>query len=596
MAINDNIREKLKLVPHLPGSYQMKDINGTIIYVGKAKDLKKRVSSYFTGRVEGKTKKLVENIEDFQYIVTSSELESFLLEINLIKKYDPKYNILLRDDKSYPYIEYSRYPYPSVKVVRYLSIKKKQGRYLFGPFVNATAARKIVELINRLYPLKKCAGNPREVCLYYHIHECLGYCVKKVDSNVIDDMEKEILSFFNGNDEIIIKKIKDKMAFHAEHLNYEEALELKNYLDYIEIIMQKQKIDLSDLVDRDVVNFYVENGYISIEIFFIRKGKLLGGKNKIIPITDNYIDDVESYVSMFYENKEHPREILCTDELNLDLLSEAVGTKFMYVSRGQKNKLIELAKKNASINLKNNFEEIKRKLERTEGSNEELEKLLGMKIHRIESFDNSNLFGDYAVSGMVVFVDGIPSKNDYRKYKVSVDMNDDYHTMKEVTYRRYYRALMDNLPLPDLILVDGGKSQIHAVNDTLEELNLTSKIKVCGLVKNDKHMTSDLMDGESEEIIPIDRTSNLFHYLTRIQDEVHRFTINYHKTLRSKGSIQSVLDNIDGIGDVRRKELIKKYGSIKKMNDASIEELSSIIPENVAINLHKYLSDYLKDK
>jgi excinuclease ABC subunit C len=595
MANMSKIKPKLELIPHLPGSYQYKDKNGTIIYVGKAKDLKNRVSSYFTGKVTGKTKKLVEDIDDMEYIVTSSELESFLLEINLIKKYDPKYNILLRDDKSYPYIEYKRNPYPSVKVVRYLQVKKKDSKHLYGPFVNATAARKIVELINRLYPIKKCA-NGKELCLYYHIHECLGYCVKNVPKEEIDKIEKEILSFLNGNDDILINKIKDKMNTYASNLQFEEANEMKEYLEYINIIMQKQKIDLPDLVDRDVINYTIKNGYLSIVIFFIRHGKLIGSKNEIIMIEDDYKDDLETYITMFYQKHEIPKEILIPDELDQELLSNAINTKVLYISRGPKKKLLDLAKENSNIYLNNNFETINRKLKRTSGANVELSKLLGIDIHRIESFDNSHLFGSYAVSGMVVFKDGIESKNDYRKYKVSVDVNDDYNTMREVAYRRYYRALMEHTELPDLILVDGGKGQIHAINDVLDMLDLRSRIKVCGLVKNDKHMTNDLMDGNTLEVIPLDRTSDVFHYITRIQDEVHRYAITYHRQLRSKNSLTSILDNVDGIGDKRKKELLKKYGSIKKISEASIEELSTIVPNEVATDLKNYLNDYLNSK
>ncbi|MCR4581365.1 MAG: excinuclease ABC subunit UvrC, partial [Bacilli bacterium] len=405
-----------------------------------------------------------------------------------------------------------------------------------------------------------------------------------------------ILSFLGGNDEIIINKLKSKMEKYASNLQFEEANEMKEYLEYINIVMQKQKIDLPDLIDRDVVNYTIQNGYLSIVIFFIRHGKLIGSKNDMILIEEDYKDDLETYITMFYQKHEIPKEILVPDEIDTNLLSEALNTKVLFVSRGPKKKLLDLAKENSNIYLKNNFEEIKRKISRTNGANKELEDLLGIKIHRLESFDNSNLFGNYAVSGMVVYKDGQPSKNDYRKYKVSVDVNDDYHTMKEVVYRRYYRALVEKTELPDLILVDGGKQQIHAVNDVLEMLDLKSRIKVCGLVKNDKHMTSDLMDGETLEVIPMDRTSNLFHYLTRIQDEVHRFTITYHRQLRSKGSLASILDNVDGIGEKRRKELLKTYGSIKKINDTSIEELSKLIPLDVANELKNYLNEYLNSK
>lgn len=581
-------KEELSLVPHLPGSYQMYDKNDIVIYVGKAKDLKNRLTSYFTGRVTGKTKKLVSEIVYFKYIVTSTENEAFILELNLIKKYDPKYNILLRDDKSYPYIEYIRKPYPKLKIVRYLNVKKTKDRRLFGPYPNQYAARRIVNLINRLYPLKKCEGNPKELCLYYHIKECLGYCTKNVSSEEIDGMESEIISFLRGNDTLIKKKIMDKIEYHSEQMNYEVALDLKNELDYMSMVLAKQKVELTDLVDRDIINYYIESGYISINIFFIRHGKLLGNKNEIFPIMDEYVDEIEYFIGLFYTKNEVPAEIIVNDELDAEVLSEAIGTKVFHVQKGKKKNLLELAKTNAKISLENEFETIKKDESRTIEANEELRKLLGLeKLYRIDVYDNSNLFGEYSVSGMVVFKDGHPSKNDYRKFKISLEKNDDYNTMKEVLYRRYYRMLMEKSERPDLIILDGGENQINAAREVLESLNLD--IKMAGLKKNSKHRTNDLVD-EDLNIIPLDRTSNLFHYLTRIQDEVHRFTINYHRTIRSKGSIQSVLDNIEGLGEKRRKALIKKFGSLKAIKAASVEEISEIVPELIAKNLKEYLN------
>ena len=591
----DYIKEKLALVPHKPGSYQYRDSNGVIIYVGKAKDLKNRMSSYFNGRQTGKTLELVKNIYDFTYIVTSSELESFLLEINLIKKYNPKYNILLKDDKSYPYIELIKTPYPELKVVRYLNIKKRDGRILYGPFVNATAANKIVKLLNEVYPLKKCSGKPKDVCLYYHIHECLGYCCKSYDQSIVDNMIDDITSFFNGNDSIIRNKIIDKITNASISLDFERANELKEYLNYIDIIQERQKIDMPDLVNRDIFNYYYKDSFLSINIFFVRKGKLIGSKNEIINIPeDDESEAILNYLANFYQRNEVPREIIIPSSIDKDILNKAITNNFIYVEKGPKKKLLDLCFDNAKINHDNNIKQNIRKLDRTKGANEELGKLLGKSIHRIESFDNSHLFGSFAVSAMVVFIEGEPSKNNYRKFKVSMDVNDDYGTMKEVTYRRYYRALIEKSELPDLILVDGGLGQIHAVKEVIDSLNLQDKIKVCGLVKNDKHMTNALMDGDTEEIYEIDRTSDLFHYLTFIQEEVHRFAISYHREIRSKGSISSVLDNIDGIGAVRKKELIKKFGSVKKMSEASIEELNEVLPENVSINLKKYLNEFLK--
>lgn len=584
-------KDELKLVPNKPGSYQMYDKNDVVIYVGKAKNLKKRLSSYFRGKHYGKTAKMISNIAYFKYIVTNTELESFILEINLIKKYDPKYNILLKDDKSYPYIEYSRKPYPSLKVVRYLKVKKHKDKLLFGPYVNAYAARRIVNLINRLYPLKKCEGMPKEVCLYYHIHECLGYCTKNVSLDRIEAMEQEILSFLRGNEDVIKNKLKEKIEYYSENLNYELALELKKELDYMSIVLEKQKVELNPGENLDVINYAFINGFIAIEFLFVRNGKLVGNYTEIEPVTDEYLDEIEYYIALFYQKKEIPREIIIADELNEDNLSKVIETNFVKVSKGQKRKLLLMAKENATINLNNNFKRIEQKQEKSSGANDELAELLGIGIKRIDVFDNSNLFGSFAVSGMVVYEDGLPSKSKYRKYKVMVDKNDDYNTMKEVIYRRYYRALIEK-DLPDLILVDGGINQIRAAKDVLNSLNLG--IKVCGLVKNDKHRTNDLLDGDTLEIYDIDRTSNLFHYLARMQDEVHRYTINYHRQIRSKGSISSILDNIPGIGNKRSKDLIKRFGSVKRMKEASLGELCEIIPEDIAKLLINYLENYDK--
>ena len=587
-------KDKLALVPHKPGSYQMKDKNGNIIYVGKAKDLNKRLSSYFNRIHTGKTAKMVSLIEDFQYIVASSELEAFIIEINLIKEFNPKYNIMLTDDKSYPYIEYISSPYPMLKVSRYLNIKKKDNKKLFGPYPNAYAARRIVNLLNRLYPLKKCEGKPKEVCLYYHIGECLGYCSKLVDTNKVQEMENEILSFLRGNDQILKDKIMNKINKYSEDLNYEMALDLKKELEYIDIVLDKQKVELHDFVNRDVISYYVDNGYLSIEILFIRNGKLLNHKNDIFPISVDVEDEVEYYIAKFYSRNEVPKEILIPDTLSVDNISSVVDTNIVIPQKGVKKDLIKMAFDNAKLNLKNKFEEIQKDDLRTSKSNEELANILGMdSIYRIDVFDNSNLFGSFAVSGMVVFIDGKPAKNEYRKYKVSLEVNDDYNTMKEILYRRYQRALVDRTTLPDLIIVDGGENQIRAALDILNLLHLN--IKVVGLKKNDKHRTNDLIDSDLN-VINIDRMSNVFHYLTRMQDEVHRFTINYHRTLRSKGSISSLLDDIEGIGVVRKRQLIKEFGSVSKMREASVEDIAKIVPLNVATELKNYLDSKYKEE
>ena len=588
-------KDKLALIPHLPGSYQMKNSDGVIIYVGKAKDLHKRVNSYFNRPHTGKTAKMVSEIADFSYIVASSELEAFLLEFNLIKQYDPKYNILLKDDKSYPYIEYISKPYPKLQVSRYLIVRKKDKKMLFGPYPNAYAARKIVALINRLYPLKKCDVMPKKVCLYYHIGECLGYCEKKVDPEKLKEMEEEILSFLRGNADVLKNKILEKINMYSEQLNFEMALELKKELNYISIILDKQKMELHDFVNRDVVGYFFDKGYLSVQILFLRNGRMVGGHTDILPVISDYQDELDTYLMNFYSRHEVPKEVLCTKDVNTSILSEIVNTNFVVPVKGKKKNLVDMACKNAKIYLENEMEIIIRDEEKTEKANDELRDLLGLKkLDRIDLFDNSNLFGSFTVSCMVVFKNGRPAKKEYRKYKISLDKNDDYHTMQEVIYRRYYRALVDKTELPDLIIVDGGINQINACLEILQTLNLD--IRVCGLRKNDKHRTNDLIDSLGYRTIALDKTSSVFHYLTRMQDEVHRYTISYHRTIRSKGAIGSILDNIEGIGAKRKRELIKTFGSVAKIKNASISELSKIIPENIAIRLQEYLKEKDEDK
>ena len=582
------LKEKLANIPNLPGSYQMKNKDGVIIYVGKAKNLHRRVNSYFNRTQTGKTARLVSEITDLSYIITSSEMEAFLLEINLIKQYNPKYNILLKDDKSYPYIEYIEHPYPKLKVSRYLQIRKKDHKKLFGPYPNAYAARKIVNLLNRLYPLKKCDGNPKKVCLYYHIGECLGYCEKKVSIETQQKMSEEILNFLSGNDKILKDKIEEKIAKYSEALNFELALELKKELDYINIVLDKQKITLQDLTNRDVVGTYFQNGYISVQILFLRNGKIVGGHTDIFPVVEDFQSDMEQYLELFYARHEIPKEILVQSETETDILKTYFENKIVVPLKGQKKDLVNMALENAKINFEQEFEILKKKEDQTEGANETLKEILHLPLlDRIDLFDNSNLFGDWSVSCMVVFKNGLPSKNEYRKYKIMYDKNDDYDMMREVIYRRYQRALVEKTELPNLIIVDGGIGQIHACKEVLDSLNLS--IKVCGLKKNDKHRTNDLVDGDTLEIIDIPKDNPVFHYLTRMQDEVHRFTINYHRTIRSKGSIASVLDNIEGIGEKRKKELIKAFGSVKAMEEASLEDLQKYVPEKVAKTLQNYL-------
>ena len=583
-------KEELKLVPHAPGSYQMVNSDGIIIYVGKAKDLNKRLHSYFRGTVTGKTALMVSEVDHFQYIVTKTETESFILEINLIKKYNPKYNILLKDDKTYPYIEYIRKPYPALKVSRYINVKKSDKKLLFGPYPNAYAARRMVSLINRLYPLKKCEGKPKEVCLYYHIGECLGYCTRDIPEEKIKTMESEILSFFRGNDKIITDKIKEKMEFFSENLNYEKALELKNELDYINYICEKQKVQSNDFVNRDVVSYYFFKGYLSIEILFIRNGKLLGSHNNIIVPIESNEEEIVSYLYSFYQKHEVSKEIVIPTDIDDSMLSKLLDTNFVKPLKGTKKKILEIAYENAKITLENSLDRFKNDEKRVFEAHDNLRKILNMSsLYRIDAFDNSNLFGSFSVGAMVVFKNGKPSKNDYRKYKISVDKNDDYHMMKEVIYRRYFRGIVDKEEMPDLIILDGGLNQINACKEVLNTLNLN--IKVVGLKKDNHHRTNALLDSDTLETYDLTGHDDVFNYLTRIQDEVHRFVITYHKAIRSKGMLKSMLSNVEGLGTQRINNLLKKFGSIEKIKNADIEELKKVIPENIAIELKKYLNE-----
>lgn len=587
----DKISEKLKLLTTEPGCYLMKDDTGKIIYVGKAKNLKRRVSSYFNREHTGKTKALVSNIKDFEYIVTESEVESLLLEINLIKKYSPKYNILLKDNKSYPYIEITNETYPRLIISRPRNIKKHKGK-LFGPYPNAQAARKTAELLNRIYPFRKCHTMDKKVCLYYHIGQCLGYCEKNVDKIKVKKMVDEVTSFLKGNYDEVRKKIKDLMYESSNNLNFERAIEYKEMLEYIDKVLEKQKISLNDNVTRDVINYYVKNGYVSFQVLHLRDGRINMRDGEVFPLIDDASDFVSYYVTSFYDKHEVPKEILVGKDFDSELLSKVLNTKVLIPQKGIKKKLTNMAYKNAKIVLDERFELIVRDERRTFDANETLGKLIGIpNLKRIETFDNAHLFGTYTVSAMVVFINGKPDKKEYRKYKITSGSKDDYHTMQEVIYRRYYRVLHDKLERPDLIIVDGGIIQVNAAKEVLDSLYLD--IPVLGLKKNDKHTTTALISQDKE--YEIDKTSDVFHLLTRIQDEVHRFTINYHKEIRSKGSLSSILDNVPGVGEKRKNELLKKYKTITKLKSLSKEELENDLPSSVALELYNFLQEYQKD-
>lgn len=588
MDIRDNIKKKLALLPDSPGCYLMKDKTGTIIYVGKAKILKNRVKSYFRGEKFGKTKLLVQNIVDFEYIVTGSEKEALLLEINLIKKYDPKYNIIFRDDKQYPYIMLSYDKYPELSIVRPNKRTKRKNVKLFGPYPNGYAAKKIVQILNRMYPLKKCKTFKDDLCLYYHIGECLGYCKLNVDKEVMDNIVLEITSFLNGNYHDIYKKLESEMFKASEKLNFEKAKDIKEVMDYIKITLEKQKIDFNDNVNRDIFNYYVYKDYISIQVLHSRNGNLVERDSYVYELNEDECDVLSNFIISFYEQDDRfkPREILVPDCVDQDLLSQVLNIKVLSPVKGDKKKLLDMAEENAKIKIEDKIKLIKNDYNRTVHACEELSKKIGFEVHRIESFDNSHLFGNFRVSGMVVFLDGRKSTKDYRKYKIISDAKDDYHMMQEVIERRYARVINDDLKAPDLILVDGGLIQINATKEILD--NLALSIPVYGMQKNDKHRITHLVDPNGN-LIEIEKNSDLFHFLETISEEVHRFAISYHKEIRSKGTFSSKLDEIPGIGKQRKKELLKKFGTLRGILEAQDEELEKIIPKSVIPVLKEYL-------
>lgn len=586
------IKQKLSLTPNNPGCYLMKNKDGIIIYVGKAKNLKNRLSSYFRGNHTGKTAKLVSEIVDFEYMMVSSETEALILELNLIKEYDPKYNILLRDDKSYPYIEFTNQSVPRLLIVRNVNRKKNNHNRMYGPYPNVYAARNTVNLLNRMYPLRKCLTYPKKPCLYYHIGQCLGYCAYDVDVNALAKMESEIIRFLKGDHSLITEQIKEEMYLESNKMHYEKAKELKELLDYITITLIKQKVEISENIDRDIFGYFVDKGYLSIQLFFIRGGKIVERHSKIIPLIDETDEELTRYIAKFYEkNVLLPKEILVPDIIDNNLLASFLNISVKKPVRGVKLNLVIMANKNAENALNEEFELIKKDEGKTIDANNELKEILKLdRLDRIEIFDNSNLFGSFNVSGMVVFIDGKPSKNDYRKFKITLEKNDDYGTMREVIYRRYFRVLRDNLLRPDLIIVDGGLGQINVARQTLNSLGLN--IPIVGLKKDDHHATSKLLAFDPIEEITIDKKRNVFYYLERIQDEVHKYTISYHKQIRSKGSLESVLDNIEGIGEKRKKDLLKKYRTITKIKELGVVELSQTIPESIAIKLLDFLKKY----
>ena len=571
--MNATIKAKLEILPNDPGCYLMKDRQGTIIYVGKAKILKNRVRSYFTGSHDGKTARLVSEIEDFEYIVTSSNIEALILELNFIKLHDPKYNIKLTDDKTYPYIKITNERYPRILTTR--KIKKDKAKY-FGPYPNAYAANETRKLLDRLYPLRKCAQLPNQVCLYYHLGQCLAPCVKDIEKQVYDEMIDEISKFLNGDIDKIKRQLEAKMMDAAENLEFERAKEMRDLMAHIDSVMEKQKIISDDLSNRDVFGYAVEKGWMCVQVFFVRQGKLIERDVSIFPIYDEPEQEFLTFIGRFYDQPNHllPKEIFIPTNIDNTLLEKLLKIKVLIPKRGQKKELVDLATKNAEIAVHEKFQLIERQEERTVGACE----ALGNAMHiptpiRIEAFDNSHMHGADPVSAMVVFIDGKPAKKEYRKYKTrQAAKHDDYGAMQEVIRRRYTRVLRENLPLPDLIVIDGGKGQMEVAREVIED-ELGLYIPIAGLAKDEKHNTSQLLFGDPVEVVALKRTSDAFYLLQRIQDEVHRFAITFLRQQHQAHAITSVLDEIEGIGPKRKQQLLKHFGSVKKIREASQEQL-----------------------
>ncbi|MEW9500607.1 excinuclease ABC subunit UvrC [Jeotgalibacillus marinus] len=571
--MNDLLKHKLAVLPDQPGCYLMKDRQNTIIYIGKAKRLKMRVRSYFTGSHDGKTQRLVSEIEDFEYIVTSSDIEALILELNLIKKHDPKYNVMLKDDKTYPFLKVTAERHPRLLITR--KVKKDKGRY-FGPYPNAQAANETKKLLDRMYPLRKCTTLPDRVCLYYDLGQCLAPCEFNVDESTYRQMTDDIARFLNGGYKEVKESLHKKMTAASENLEFERAMEFRDQITHIEATMEKQKMAMNDFTNRDIFGYGVDKGWMCVQVFFIRQGKLIERDVSLFPIYDEPEEEFLTFLGQFYMKTNHfkPREVLVPLQVDAEMAEELLEVKVRQPVRGQKKDLLKLAEKNAVIALQEKFSIIERDENRTIKAVEQLG--MAMNIHtplRIEAFDNSNIQGSDAVSALVVFIDGKPEKKEYRKYKINtVQGPDDYGSMREVIRRRYTRVLKEELPLPDLIVIDGGKGQIEAARGILsDELGLD--IPLAGLAKDDRHQTSQLLYGNPLEVIPLGRRSQEFYLLQRIQDEVHRFAITFHRQLRGKNSIQSILDEIPGIGPQRKKKLLRHFGSVKKLREATLEEV-----------------------
>ncbi|WP_375555654.1 excinuclease ABC subunit UvrC [Streptococcus nidrosiense] len=589
--MNNLIKSKLELLPTSPGCYIHKDKNGTIIYVGKAKNLRNRVRSYFRGSHDTKTEALVSEIVDFEFIVTESNIEALLLEINLIKENKPKYNIMLKDDKSYPFIKITNERYPRLIITRQV---KKDGGLYFGPYPDVGAANEIKRLLDRIFPFRKCTNPPSKVCFYYHIGQCMAHTVCRKDEAYFKAMSQEVSDFLKGQDDKIIDELKSKMALAAQSMEFERAAEYRDLIQAIGTLRTKQRVMAKDLQNRDVFGYYVDKGWMCVQVFFVRQGKLIERDVNLFPYYNDPDEDFLTYVGQFYQEKSHliPNEILIPQDIDEEAIKALVDTKVLKPQRGEKKQLVNLAIKNARVSLEQKFNLLEKSVEKTQGAIENLGRLLQIPTPvRIESFDNSNIMGTSPVSAMVVFVNGKPSKKDYRKYKIKTVVGpDDYASMREVIRRRYGRVQRDGLTPPDLIVIDGGQGQVNIAKQVIQE-ELGLDIPIAGLQKNDKHQTHELLFGDPLEVVELSRNSQEFFLLQRIQDEVHRFAITFHRQLRSKNSFSSRLDGIEGLGPKRKQNLMKYFKSLTKIKEASVDEIVAVgIPRAVAEAVHQHLN------
>jgi excinuclease ABC subunit C len=595
--MNDYLKEKLAILPDHPGCYLMKDRQGTIIYVGKAKVLKQRVRSYFTGSHDGKTQRLVTEIVDFETIITSSDIEALVLELNLIKQYDPKYNVMLKDDKSYPYLKITAERHPKLVITR--RVQKGKGKY-FGPYPNAFAATETKKLLDRIYPYRKCEVLPNRACLYYHLGQCLAPCINEVEEDTYKEMTLNITRFLNGGYKEVKKDLTEKMALAAESLEFERAKEYRDQITNIEMVMEKQTMTMNDFTDRDIFGYAVDKGWMCVQVFFVRQGKLIERDVSIFPLYQDPDEEMLTFIGQFYSVSNHikPREILLPTTVDAGIVRQLLDINVYIPQRGKKKSLVDLATKNAKISLSEKFQLIERQESRTIGACEDLGEAMNIAVpFRIEAFDNSHTYGADPVSAMVSFVDGKPNRKDYRKYKTkNAAMHDDYAAMREVVRRRYTRVLKDELPLPDLIVIDGGKGHMEVARSVIED-ELGLSIPIAGLAKDEKHQTSQLLYGNPIEVVPLKSTSEAFYLLQRIQDEVHRFAITFHRQRRGANSITSVLDDIPGVGPKRKTQLLKHFGSVKKIREATSSELQEAgIPKKLSEAIEAHFQEELQSE